>query len=56
MPREPIARLTSGGSEFLGHLPGSMSGSVSTLDSLGVSEAAKAQIFSGAALANLNNV
>lgn len=38
------------------HLPGSMSGSVSTLESLGMSEADKARIFSGTALSILNNV
>jgi len=38
------------------HLPGSMSGAVSTLESSGVPEADKARIFSGTALSILNNV
>lgn len=38
------------------HLPGSMSGSVSMLQGLEISEADKAQIFSETALAILNNV
>jgi aminocarboxymuconate-semialdehyde decarboxylase len=38
------------------HLPGSMSGAVSTLESSGLSEAEKARMFSGTALAILNNV
>ena len=38
------------------HLPGSMSGAVSTLESSGVSETDKARMFSGTALSILNNV
>jgi predicted TIM-barrel fold metal-dependent hydrolase len=38
------------------HLPGSMSGSVATLEGMDFSEGDKARIFSGTALAILNNL
>jgi aminocarboxymuconate-semialdehyde decarboxylase len=38
------------------HLPGSMSGAVSALESSGISEDERARIFGGTALAILNNV
>ena len=38
------------------HLPGSMSGSVATLEGMDIAESDKAKIFSGTALAILNNV